>query len=175
MDTQITLRDHCVEFLPFRFQGFWEEGNCFLRIISRNGKIVFLCCQLPDYYGTSVTNAVESIKAKAIDALLRAYTDEGTAVMETVIKPGYFARLLHRRDYFDQHAMQAAIAYICKHSMWIEHYPAGVGLAHSGSYAIVHFSENGEPSWNYVSPEYLQSQVPGIDLQVAIEKLRQWT
>ncbi|MCF5199911.1 hypothetical protein [Pseudomonas syringae] len=146
-----------------------------MRIISRNGSIVFLCCQLPDYYGTSVTNAVESIKAEAIEALLRAYTDEGTAVMETVIKPGYFARLLHPRGFFDQHAKQVAIAYIRKHSMWIEHYPAGVGLAHSGSYAIVHFSENGEPSWNYVSPEYLQNQVPGIDLQVAIEKLRKWT
>ena len=175
MDTQIILRDHRVEFLPFKFQGFWEVGNCFLRIISRNGNIVFFCCQLPDYYGTSVTNAVESIKAKAIEALLRERTDEGTAVMETVTKAGFFEKLLRRRDYFDQHEMQAAIAYIRKHSMWIEHYPAGVGLAHSGSYAIVHFSENGEPSWNYVSPEYLQSQVPGIDLEVAVEKLRQWT
>lgn len=35
--------------------------------------------------------------------------------------------------------------------VWVEHYPKGTGMADSDTFAIVDYSERGDPQWTYVS------------------------
>ncbi|UIN02581.1 hypothetical protein [Yersinia ruckeri] len=57
---------------PLRFQAFWnDQGYCYLRVQIAQGKIVFTCDQLLNYYNTSITNAVESVRISAINALMQ--------------------------------------------------------------------------------------------------------
>lgn len=174
MKSLVTLRDHFAEQLPFHFQGFWEKGSCFLRVVCKDGRAVFFCCQLPEYSGTSVTNAVESIQSRAIEELLVAKTSNGEPVLDISISLNVFEQLFRTKRDIENESMQIIFSYIRKNSIWIEHYPPNIGLGDAGSYALVYFSEGGEPTWNYVSKEYLQSQVPGFDLDVSVEELRKW-
>lgn len=174
MNSQITLRDHIEEHLPFKFQGFWNEGNCFLRIVIKEKKVVFLCCQLPEYMGTSITNAVESIWSEAIEQLFRARTDCGERVLEISTNLTILEKIFKSKQAIEQESKQDFLTFVSRNSIWIEHYPTNVGLADNGSYAIVQFSEGGEPTWNYVSKEHLQNKLPDVDLDVSIEVLHQW-
>lgn len=174
MKSLVTLHDHSAEHLPFHFQGFWEEGCCFLRVICKEGRAVFFCCQLPEYFGTSITNAAESIQSRAVEELLRAKTSDGDPVLDVSVNLNLFEKLFRTTRDIEQESMQKVFSYMRKNSKWIEHYPPDIGLAESGSYALVDFSEGGEPTWNYVSKEYLQSQFPGFDLDVSVEALRKW-
>ncbi len=174
MKISITLHDYLAEYFPFKFRGFWEEGSCFLRVISKNGRVVFFCCQLPEYYGTSITNAVESIWDGAVEELLRAKTDDGKPVLDFSANLSIFEKLFQSKRIIEEKSRQDIKAYVRKNSIWIEHYPPDLGIAVNGSYAIVHFSDSGEPTWNYVSKNYLQNQIPGVNLNVSVEELRQW-
>lgn len=125
------------DFPRFKFQGFNSEGVCFLRawgIRRADGRlnITFLCAQLSNYHGTSITNAVESIFSKAVDQL----REEGL--------------LLVPRFSGKKHDDLVAVA---ESSQWVEYYPPGVGLDPSGSYALVALDDQLHPSWNYVSKE----------------------
>lgn len=174
MKSSVTLHDHSSEYLPFRFQGFWEEGYCFLRMIAKEGRAVFFCCQLPEYFGTSITNAVERIQSKAIQELRCAQTPNGDSVLDVCVSLNIFEKLFRKKQDIEQESIRHAFSYIFKNSIWIEHYPPGIGIAESGSYALVNFSEGGEPTWNYVSKDYLQSKIPGFDLDISVEELRKW-
>ncbi|BDB32106.1 hypothetical protein NUITMVK10_3840 (plasmid) [Klebsiella quasipneumoniae] len=58
-------------YLPLQFRAFWDdEGFCYLKVQIVNGKIIFFCAQLLNYYNTSITNAVESVRASAVNALI---------------------------------------------------------------------------------------------------------
>ena len=113
----------------FRFPGFMSEGRCFLRVIENNKKYIFICAQLKDYYGTSITNAIEQIAQKA-----------AKMVLPHKINPRELIKFIRK-------------------AIWIEHYPSGTGLVTNSSYAIVSFDENLNPSWSYASLEEISNQI----------------
>ncbi|MCZ8092092.1 MAG: hypothetical protein O9331_01250 [Acidovorax sp.] len=66
----------CREFL---FEGFSRlvSSKCRVLILKKvNGRQCVICSQLPDYYGTSITNAVEIIR----DSLINSYGLEANAM-----------------------------------------------------------------------------------------------
>lgn len=121
-----------------------------------------------------MTNAVESIRSRAIEELLQAKTPNGDSVLDISTNLSLFEKIFRKRRDIENESIQMIFAYMRKNSLWIEHYPSYTGLVEAGSYALVNFSEGGEPAWNYVSKVYLQSQVPGFDLDVSVEELRKW-
>lgn len=133
------------DYTRFAFPGFVGEGACFLRVKAKKstGKLIFLCAQLSGYHGTSVTNAVERIFAKAIKTL----KEEG--VLLSAI---------------------SSLPKIAKDTIWIEHYPASVGVYDTDTYALVGFDAHLSPIWNFTTPEEL-GEMFGIDAKFfAVEK-----
>ncbi|WP_439854770.1 hypothetical protein [Pseudomonas yamanorum] len=129
------MTDYQRDFKNFRFPGFGKEGSCFLRVRVKEGKSIFLCAQLRDYTGTSVTNAVEEIFVKIVGIL----NDEG----------------IYKREKKHWYSFRRFVSYesIASQSRWIEYYPKGTGIFGDDSYAIVSFDSNLSPVWNYVSLE----------------------
>lgn len=161
--------------MPFKFQAFWgSEGYCFLRIIIKDNNLIFFCCQLPDYDGTSVTNAVEIIRATAVKRLYAAHTGSGDKVMEISCKLSFWEKTFKSQKDIDDEVEQEVYRYLAKNSIWIEHYPEGYNLFNNGTYAIVHFSIKGEPTWNYVSKESLGNRLPSVNLEISDEYLLRW-
>lgn len=120
------------DYPKFKFPGFWGEGQCFLRVRGKQGRLVFLCVQLKSYSGTSVTNAVERIFSAAVKQL-------------------YEDRLIGQPK---SKVTSADLTRVAKNSDWIEHYPPGAhGRQDSGSYSLVSFDTNLNPVWNYMAPE----------------------
>nr|WP_315232135.1 hypothetical protein [uncultured Albidiferax sp.] len=136
-----------VDYSPFEFQGFGRPGYCFLRARGMRDdddtlRIAFLCVQLENYHGTSITNAVEEILARALKRLI----DE--------------EKIPKKKKWLI--AKKRAPNELLSHTRWIEHYPPGVGLGENGSYALVAFDEQLNPVWNYVSREEAQQEC-GVD------------
>ncbi|MBF5040531.1 hypothetical protein INP77_13610 [Methylophilus sp. 13] len=174
MNVFITLNNYKKDYLPFKFKGFWQEGNCFLRVVSKDRKIVFLCCQLPNYHGTSITNAVESIRSRAVEVLLTEVNSNDKPVIDVSLELSLAERLINSSVDIERDKKHKIFDFIRKNSIWIEHYPAGHSIDANGSYAIVRFSQSGEPSWNYVSIDSLFNLVPGFDFNVSNEMLYKW-
>lgn len=125
------------DYPHFPFRGFNGVGECFLRIqVLDNARLVFLCVQRPNYYGTSVTNAVESI----FDAAVRMLIQKG-AVPPTLLRVPFFARNKEQRRLMN----------VVRNSRWVEHYPPEVGFVPGGSYALVSFDDDLHPVWDYMS------------------------
>lgn len=122
------------DFRRFSFPGFGQEGTCFLRArVNQDGTSVFLCAQLVNYQGTSVTNAVEDIFLKAVQML-------------------YEARVYKiQRKHWYSLGGQFSYKHIVANSRWVEHYPKGTGISDRDSYALVSFDSRMRPIWNYVS------------------------
>ena len=133
-----------LDFDRFEFQGFGSPGHCFLRTrgtLRSDGKgldLIFLCVQLRNYYGTSVTNAIEDIFFRAIDELPKSVGDPA------------IKRLIPKRG--------RPLAEARRHIRWVEHYPPGVGIDPSGSYALVAFDAAFNPTWNYVTLQRAASE-----------------
>lgn len=136
------------EYPRFRFPGFGSEGTCFLRVWVRPSGLVVLCSQLLEYYGTSVTNAVEQILVAAIE---RLQEDVG---LDHLVAPRRWWRF--RADHED------FISQVVRRTVWIEHYPPGAGLHPAGSFAFVAFDSDLHPVWNYVSKETAAGEC-GVD------------
>lgn len=151
MKENIELQDFERSYLPFKFKGFWKDGYCFLKILIRDGKTIFLCCQLPDYTGTSVTNAVESIVVHAAMKLEEEKTESGFPVVNYNEKFPFIKSLILGEEKHKKDNLSKLINHLFRNSVWIEHYPPNVGLAENGSYAHVVFTDDGEPIWNYIS------------------------
>jgi len=125
-----------IEYPRFRFQGFNGSGHCFLRVKKlQNENLVFLCVQLLDYRGTSVTNGIEAV----LDAAVKKLDEDGR--LPDSFRPPFYARHKERR----------LVANVVRHARWVEHYPPGAGLAIDGSYALVSFNDDLSPVWNYMS------------------------
>lgn len=124
------------DFRRFKFPGFGSQGTCFLRArVRSDGTSIFLCAQLKNYTGTSITNAVEEIFVEACRLLFEA----GAVKTERV----HWYSL--RRE--------LNLTKIAARSRWIEYYPKGTGMFPEGSYAFVSFDNDFRPVWNYVSLE----------------------
>ncbi len=136
------------DFPRFKFPGFGSEGTCFLRVWVRPSGLVVLCSQLLDYYGTSVTNAVEQILVKAIERL------QEEVGLDHLAAPKRWWQF--RADH------KGFISQVVRSTVWIEHYPPGAGLHPEGSFALVAFDNSLHPVWNYVSKETAASEC-GVD------------
>jgi hypothetical protein len=101
----------------------------------REGSLVFLCAQLLQYYGTSITNATDEIFVSAVHKLSKAKK----------------LPLAFDTNFFKINKEQHRFKKVVRHSRWIEYYPPGAGLAPNGSYALVAFDDNLSPVWNYMS------------------------
>lgn len=162
MDIEIEhgLQRHYPKFV---FEGFWTPGVCDLRVYSHPGsissghqttRVLFVCTQLPDYHGTSITNGVEVIR----EAAIRRLVEEG-AVKARAKRS--LASLLRSRSWMAEQERRACVSYLRSHSNWIEHYPQGAGLSEEATYAMVHFSAVGEPVWSYLTRQALEKKFPG--------------
>lgn len=156
MKTTITALDTEKSYSPFSFPGFWQEGECDLTAHIRRQSIVFVCSQRLEYYGTSVTNAIEVIRQKAIEQIV----DDG--LLKADASKTLLERMFLTQAKVERALRFAARAFVLKNSTWIEHYPEGTGIAYEDSYSIVHFSAVGEPAWSYVTIETLEKRFPGI-------------
>lgn len=143
-------------YSPFTFPGFWREGECDLTVHIRNRSILFICSQRRDYNGTSVTNAVEAIRHKAIDQIC----DDGL-VTATASKT-FVEKIFLTQASVEKALNSAARRFVAENSKWVEHYPDGTGITDKDSYAVVHFTANGEPAWSYVTREALEDRFPEV-------------
>ena len=125
------------DFRRFQFPGFDHIGTCFLRVrVNSDGTSIFLCSQLKNYTGTSVTNVVEEIFVKAVSELQ---------------KSGLFKI---KRPHWYSLKRELSFSEIVARSSWVEHYPKGVGISSDkDTYALVSFDRDLKPAWDYVSLE----------------------
>jgi hypothetical protein len=161
--------DYQEDILPFRFRGFWSEGACFLRIRIKENKILFFCVQLPNYTGTSVTNAIENVFEAAVDYLL----EKNIIIVNENL--GFLDKIFTKKEKLEKKRYESAFNYILSNSILIEHYPPGTGLAEDGSFAKVNFGSSGEPAWNYTKKEKLVNHIGSKDaLSLDYEVLQKW-
>lgn len=144
-DDYLSVKDFEATVERFTFPGVTRDGQCFLKVCIRQRTPVFLCVQLNDYTGTSITNAAESILQRAIEMLV----EKGVVVSKR--KMSFSEYLFSER--FERKKQEDLIRFFSKKSVWIEHYPPNTGLAPGGSYAIVKFDSQLNPSWSYVRKE----------------------
>jgi hypothetical protein len=124
------------QFSSFAFPGFIKDGRCFLRVrVAENGSAVFLCAQLYNYHGTSVTNRVEVIYEKAIAELIHKNVWQKSEIPGNASSGRKLAIAMRQR------------------MRWVEHYPPGTTYRAEGSYALVSFDDLLNPRWTYVSRE----------------------
>ena len=163
------MKDYEEDILPMEYLGFSGVGYCFLRIKIQNGQVSLLCAQLPDYTGTSITNAIE----KVVEATVLYLANK--KVIEVRDELGIFDKLLKNKTEIENSRIQAVLREFIAHLTLIEHYPEGVGINNNGSFARVSFSPSGEPVWNYLSKDKLQHTLntPEI-LEINIEELKAW-
>ena len=57
------------EWIRFNFKYGVMTGKCYLRVKIAYGRPVFLCAQLKNYYGRSITNSAENIFADVVNVL----------------------------------------------------------------------------------------------------------
>lgn len=161
--------DYQEDILPFRFRGFWSQGACFLRVRIKDKKILFFCVQLPNYTGTSVTNAIENVFEAAVDYLLKK---EIVTVNEQL---GLMDKIFTRSQTLAKRRYESVFNYVLSNSILIEHYPPGTGLAENGSYARVNLGSSCDPVWNYTKKEKLLKDFGGEDvLALDYEVLQKW-
>lgn len=153
---------------PLQFRAFWnDEGYCYLRVQIMDGKIVFTCAQLLNYYNTSITNAVENVRESALNALIR----DGAL------------KIYDQKNIFDLFKSQKRISeefeillfdFLNENSVWIEYYHASSSITDDDRYTIVKFEGNSSPTWYSTSKENLDSDFPGLNFSIDEESLANW-
>ncbi|EDM67899.1 hypothetical protein PE36_18855 [Moritella sp. PE36] len=166
---EIDLIDFEKDIIPFVFSGFWNEGHCFLRIKVKDGKVVFLCAQLPNYSGTSITNAIESVFEFAVNEIVES------SAIRIREKLSFWERIFNKKDTLEKKKKHAVFEHVKSKSILIEHYPPGTGINDNGSYARVVFSPSGEPTWNYTTEEKLKNLLNNeMLLEIGDKELENW-
>ena len=149
--------------LHFKFIGFHgSDGACHIRLAKaeKDKPLIIVCSQYKNYYGTSVTNALELISEKlfyeiannqiegvSFDFKLPIYEKWHSDVnafdrVLTKVLPNKY----HHR--FKDKLLD--IVKIFKEIIWIEHYPEEVGLLQdTATVSIVSLNENGSPNWQH--------------------------
>lgn len=144
-DYLLEVKEFDATIKRFSFPGVARDGMCFLRICIRKRTPVFLCTQLKDYTGTSITNAAEAILKCAINKLV----NEGVVVS----RRNKSLRDYFSEEHFNKKKYNDIVRFFSERTVWIEHYPPDAGIAPGGSYAIVKFDMQLNPSWSYVRKE----------------------
>ncbi len=169
MRIRFTLKENFdKEYHPLRFRAFWNDnGYCYLRVQIRDGKIFFTCAQLLRYHNTSVTNAVESVRVSAINALM---TDGALKISNKRNFFDLFKSTQRKSQEFDAWIFD----FINRSSVWIEYYHPEISLTMKDRYSVVKFEGNSEPEWFPSSKKVLEEKYPNIDFAIDENQLRNW-
>jgi hypothetical protein len=175
----LRVRDFDRIVLPFEFydpnRKDMVAGQCYLRVIASNERIVFFFAQLPDYVGMSISNGIEGVHKSATEFLLQQETDEGKSIVEVMKPPKFIQSLPSTLSlWLSKKIFRHCLNAFESKCVWIEHYPPGLGLSPSGSFARIHFSRGGRPSWQFMDNEELASLLPGCDLAIDQTALSSW-
>ncbi|WP_241647588.1 MULTISPECIES: helix-turn-helix domain-containing protein [Rosenbergiella] len=155
-------------YLPLTFRAFWnEDGQCYLRTRVYEGKIIFFCAQLMNYYSTSITNGLESVRHSAFSYLVK---DRGAIFTR---QKGFFDKF-RSANRIDKAFENEVISYIEQNSVWIEYYPPEFASWLPCNYSLVSFDTDGTPHWQHRPLALLQQDYPGLDFTIDIEKLTSW-
>lgn len=172
--------------IHLRFNGFHgTDGRCHVRFCkaSHATPLVIVCSQYKDYFGTSVTNAVEIIAQKVLYLVANNEVDDIRFDFELPMYEEWdedanlFDKLLvllfpsKYRGRFQ--ARKLKIHEVFSKIVWIEHYPQGCGPREDESdYQRVELDENG-PSWSGLSENWLieHTGMSSAELLIASEQL----
>lgn len=162
--------------LHFRFVGFHgSDGYCHLRVAQKtpDSKMVVVCSQYKNYYGTSPTNAVELIAKKffydvvngeikdislPIEPTYEKWHDDASYIDKLLVqlKPKKYEKRF-KNTYLD-------IPKIFKEILWIERYPAGVGFWNDkDDLNLVSMGEYEDPNWHGRPTEGFIKEKTGFD------------
>jgi hypothetical protein len=126
----------------FKFPGFVDTGSCYLTVDSgtKKGRPSVVCSQKKHYTGTSITNALEDIARKFYEEVardtLKTPKESHRAVVDAL------------RTYWRKHRPTGLhSAFGSEAVRWIEHYPAGTGLASGDTFREVLFDAEDSPLW----------------------------
>jgi len=157
--------------LHFSFPGFTATtGYCHLRVgIKPNeSKMVIVCSQYKNYYGTSVTNAVETIAQKffydvARNNILNIEIPLLSEYTKTYNVEKSFSKVLRKlkllKDKKEPEKIYLNIFQIFKNVIWIERYPSGTGLIKEDDCRLVTMDENFNPQWGpKVTDEFVRKE-----------------
>ncbi len=169
MKLKISLQDGFSKtYLPLQFRAFWnDEGYCYLKVQVIDGKLIFLCAQLLNYYNTSITNAVESVRESAIDQLIR----DGALKIHN--KNGLFD-LFKSQQRKNNEFVSQIYEYINKNSIWIEHYESSMSITYDDRFSLVSFEGNNNPVWRTVAKEKLEEKFPAFNFNIPRDTLESW-
>ncbi|WP_319238442.1 hypothetical protein [uncultured Propionivibrio sp.] len=181
----MNIKDHILEF-----EGFARSirSYCHIRLAYNSersdSKFVVVCSQLPNYHGTSVTNAFESVaKTLLEDKLLGSKIFDADVenwsnwLMQLAVQAlplqarneksiiSEFVKFLKDRSLKSQ-LIPWTEFFEYPNFIWIERYPPGVGLRGGvEDLSRVELTDgSGTPSWNHFGPDDL-NQVTGYNAQ----------
>ncbi|MGI0119626.1 hypothetical protein [Zooshikella sp. RANM57] len=162
--------------LHFNFVGFHgSDGYCHLRIAQKtpDSKMVVVCSQYKNYYGTSPTNAVELIAKKFFYDVVNGTIKDVTLPIEPTyerwhddvswidkllveLKPKKYKKRF-KNTYLD-------IPKIFNEILWIERYPAGAGFWNDeDDLELVSMGDYEDPSWHGRPTESFIQENTGFD------------
>ncbi|MDX8164805.1 hypothetical protein [Acinetobacter pittii] len=161
-----------IKDLNFTFPGFTgTTGSCHLRVAmkSTESKMVIVCSQYKNYYGTTVTNAVETIAEKffydvahkKISGIEIPSLSENTIIYS---ENNSFEKFLIKLKLLNEKRVKNRI-YLNTHQLfnnviWIERYPIGTGLKEFvDDCKLVMMDEKFNPQWcNKISEEFINNE-----------------
>lgn len=169
MKLKISLLDGFSKtYLPLQFRAFWnDEGYCYLKVKIINGKIIFFCAQLLNYYNTSITNAVESVRQTAINQLIK----DGAIKIQN--KKGLFD-LFKSSQRKSNELICHIYDFINKNSIWVEYYESSISITDNNRYSLVNFTGNSDPDWTPISIDKLANAFPTFNFKIDKSELENW-
>lgn len=124
--------------IPFEFPGFIGTGSCLLTIgESEDGIVTIICSQKRNYYGTSITNAIERIATKLRRDVLEGALQKSNHPQIKKLK----------ENWHNQQNLSLHMSFGTDKVVLVEHYPAGAGISMSDSFMEVQFDESNSPQW----------------------------
>ncbi|AQT51242.1 hypothetical protein BHQ31_14985 [Burkholderia cenocepacia] len=144
----------------FTFSGVSRPGKCDLKLIATNDTMVCMAIQLSNYSGTSITNAIEDIRARIVALLINEAVETSgkpSPSVKFVRTGGVFQRILTSKRAAEVQKRTAGRKILIDNMRIVEHYPSGTGLAPGGSYSLVTFDSNGDPEWTYMTKNAVAS------------------
>lgn len=155
----------------FTFPGFTATGYCHLRVAAKNNesKMVIVCSQYKNYFGTSVTNAVETIVQKFFyDVALNNISNieipnlsENTTIYKNENSfTQFFRKLTLQKNKSETQKIILNIPKLFNNVIWIERYTPGNGLLEFEDHCrLVHMDEKFNPVWGRkVTDEFIRKE-----------------
>jgi hypothetical protein len=160
----ISLGDTDITYCPMWFEGFWSDGYCHMRVVIKDGFIIFRCSQLIDYYGTSISNAVTSVRESIVKKLI--------AEKIIIVKKNKIFSILKSEQKIENDDKNAVYEFLNTRSIWIECYEKSLTHMDDDLYRIIKFN-NITPSYHSCAINSLSDDY-GIDLSVRYCELINW-